>query len=201
MDALRRVSIALADAREMPQRIGHYQAGRDESYLRRLSIVPDLKRAVENDEFLLNFQPKIDMTPGEVESVEALVRWIHPEHGFMPPDEFIGLAESSGNIALLTEWVLDAVIGQAKRWHCQGIPIKAAVNLSALDLQDGTLLSRIRALLEKHSVASDSLILEVTESAMMRDTDRALHVLAMMRECGLNISIDDFGTGHSRLQS
>ena len=99
----------------------------------------------------------------------------------------------------MTSWVLNAVIQQIKRWQFNGIHIKAAVNLSALDLQDESLLTRIHALLEKHDVSPTSLILEVTESAMMRDTERALMALSQMRADGLTISIDDFGTGYSSL--
>ena len=198
-DAIRRASIALADARDAEERTGSYIEGREESHLRRLSIVADLKQAVDRDELILHFQPKINMQTMQVTSVEALVRWIHPQHGFMPPDEFIGLAESSGNIGLLTTWVLNAVIQQIKRWEFNGINIKAAVNLSALDLQDESLLARIHGLLNKHDVPPQRLILEVTESAMMRDTERALAILSQMRTDGLTISIDDFGTGYSSL--
>ena len=198
-DAIRRASIALADARDREHQTGSYHHGRDENHLRRLSIVADLKNAVEQDELILHFQPKINMQTMQVTSVEALVRWIHPQHGFMPPDEFIGLAESSGNIGLLTQWVLNAVITQLKLWKKDGIEIKAAVNLSALDLQDESLLPRIHDLLDKHGIPATQMILEVTESAMMRDTDRALAVLDQMRADGLTISIDDFGTGYSSL--
>lgn len=198
-DAIRRASIALADAREAELPIGCYSVGRDENHLRRLSIVADLKRAVEQNELTVHFQPKINMRTMRVESAEALVRWIHPEHGFMPPDEFIGLAEKSGNIGLLTQWVLNDVIAQLAAWAAMGIEIKTAVNLSALDLQDDTLFSRILALLDLHGVAPARLIVEVTESAMVKDTERALAMLAQMRDHGLTVSIDDFGTGYSSL--
>ncbi len=197
--AMRRASIALAESRELQIPVSHYEEGRDESYIRKLSIIADLKRAVDQSELTLHFQPKISMQSGQVESVEALVRWIHPEHGFMSPDEFIGLAESSGNIGLLTGWVLGTVVAQLASWKKSGIQIKAAVNLSALDLQDETLLDRIQALLTRHEVSPSQLILEVTESAMMKDTERALRTLATMRSVGLIISIDDFGTGYSSL--
>lgn len=197
--ALRRASIALSDSRELQIPVSHYESGRDESYIRKLSIIADLKRAVDENELTVHFQPKITMQTGQVESVEALVRWIHPEHGFMAPDEFIGLAESSGNIGLLTGWVLDTVIAQLGCWQDEGIDLKAAVNLSALDLQDDLLLDRIKKLLSHHGVAPGRLILEVTESAMVKDTERALQTLADMREIGLTVSIDDFGTGYSSL--
>ncbi|MFK7862221.1 MAG: EAL domain-containing protein [Granulosicoccus sp.] len=198
-DAMRRASIALADARENNTNTCRYEIGRDESYIRRLSIVADLKKAVEQDQLILHFQPKINMATGATTSVEALVRWIHPTHGFMPPDEFISLAEQSGNIGMLTQWVLNAVIAQIHEWSKLGIPLKAAVNLSALDLLDESLFARIEALLIQHDVPASHLIIEVTESAMLRDTHQALITLKRMRKRGLTISIDDFGTGYSSL--
>lgn len=198
-DAIRRASIALADTRETKNASGSYVSGREESHLRRLSIMADLKSAVEFDELILHFQPKISMCDKQVRSVEALVRWIHPEHGFLPPDEFIGLAEDSGNIGLLTQWVLNAVIQQLGIWADSGMDLKAAVNLSATDLNDEFLFSRIQSLLELHNVPATRLIIEVTESAMINDAEKALAVLEKMRESGLTISIDDFGTGYSSL--
>lgn len=198
-DAIRRASIALADTRDAKHPIGCYLKGREESHLKQLSIVADLKRAVEFDELTLHFQPKISMHDEKVRSVEALVRWMHPEHGFMPPDEFIKLAENSGNIGLLTQWVLDAVIRQLRIWADAGIDLKAAVNLSAMDLNDDTLFSRIQLLLDTHNVPTSRLIIEVTESSMIHDAEKALQVLERMRKSGLTISIDDFGTGYSSL--
>lgn len=198
-DAMRRASIALADAYENNTIAHTYENGRDENYIRRLSIVADLKNAVEQDQLIVHFQPKINMKTGATTSVEALVRWIHPTHGFMPPDEFIGLAEQSGNIGMLTQWVLNSVIYQLRQWNDLGIVLKAAVNLSALDLQDESLFNRIEALLEKHGVPATQLIIEVTESAMLRDTHQALNTLKRMQERGFTISIDDFGTGYSSL--
>ncbi len=198
-DTMRRASIALADAREKNLIARRYENGREENHIRRLSIVADLKRAVEQDQLTLHFQPKINMETGATTSVEALVRWIHPTHGFLPPDEFIGLAEQSGNIGMLTQWVVDSAISQLRQWNDMGITLKAAVNLSALDLQDESLFNRIEALLIKHNIPASQLIIEVTESAMLRDTHQALNTLRRMQERGLTISIDDFGTGYSSL--
>lgn len=198
-DAMRRASIALTDGRENNSFACRYENGRDESHIRRLSIVADLKKAVEQDQLILHFQPKINMSTGATDSVEALVRWIHPTDGFMAPDEFIGLAEQSGNIGMLTQWVLNAAIAQISQWNDLGIKLKVAVNLSALDLQDESLFNRIEALLIKHKVPTTQLIIEVTESAMLRDTQQAMITLKRMRARGLTISIDDFGTGYSSL--
>jgi len=197
--ALHRASIALADAREGDACFGFYTQGGDERHLRKLAIVADLKRAVDQDELTLYFQPKVTLADGVAHSCEALVRWIHPEHGFMPPDEFIGLAESSGNISLLTDWVIDRAIRQQARWAASGIDVAIAINLSALDLQDDSLPARVAEHLAVHAVPPSRLILEVTESAMMRDAQQALAVLATLRAGGVTLSIDDFGTGYSSL--
>lgn len=198
-ELLRRAGIALTEAKESRSPVAFYEYGQDEGHLRRLSLVADLKRAVDENQLVMHYQPKITVLTGEVNSVEALVRWIHPVHGFMPPDEFIGLAESSGNIAMLSNWVLRTVIAQLSEWRKQGIHINAAVNLSATDLQDDSLPERITEYLAEHALAPEQLIVEVTESAMMRDTSQAHAILRTMRERGITVSLDDFGTGYSSL--
>ncbi|ASJ71456.1 putative bifunctional diguanylate cyclase/phosphodiesterase [Granulosicoccus antarcticus] len=198
-ELIRRADIALTDARESMREIEFYQHGRDENHLRQLSIVADLKRAVDENQFVMHYQPKICMASGTVSSVEALVRWIHPIHGFMPPDEFIGLAEKSGNISMLSNWILQAVISQIALWRAAGVTVKSAVNLSAMDLQDDGLPNRIEGYLAKYGLVSTDLIIEVTESAMMRDADKALTILHRLRDSGFSVSIDDFGTGYSSL--
>lgn len=196
---MRRADIALGDARENMSGLEVYEAGRDQDHLRQLSIIADLKRAVDEDQLIMHYQPKIDMRDKRVRSVEALVRWIHPEHGFMPPDEFIGLAEKSGNISLLSNWILRSVITQVAAWRSEGIDLKSAVNLSAMDLQDDRLPDRIAACLDDHALEPADLIIEVTESAMMRDADKALKILGALQQRGHTVSIDDFGTGYSSL--
>ena len=177
-ELVRRADIALTDAREAMNGIEFYEFGRDENHLRQLSIVADLRRAVDEDQLVMHYQPKIGMSDHTVRSVEALVRWIHPTHGFMPPDEFIGLAEKSGNISMLSNWILQSVISQVARWRKEGIEVKSAVNLSAMDLQDDGLPDRIGGYLTTHGLQPTDLIIEVTESAMMRDADKALKILA-----------------------
>ena len=198
-ELLRRAGIALTEAKESRSPVAFYEYGQDEGHLRRLSLVADLKRAVDENQLVMHYQPKITVHNGEVNSVEALVRWIHPVHGFMPPDEFIGLAEKSGNIAMLSNWVLRTVIAQVSEWRKQGIYINAAVNLSATDLQDDSLPARITDYLAEHVLPPEQLIVEVTESAMMRDTNQAHAILRTMRERGITVSLDDFGTGYSSL--
>lgn len=195
----RRADIALTDARESQNRIGFYEFGRDENHLRQLSLVADLKRAVDENQLVMHYQPKISMRDRQVSSCEALVRWVHPKHGFMPPDEFIGLAEKSGNISMLSNWILQHVIAQLAQWRSEGVSVRAAINLSALDLQDDGLPDRISSYLGPYELTPQDLIIEVTESATMRDADKALQVLETLRSRGFMVSIDDFGTGYSSL--
>ena len=198
-DLLRRAGIALADARERDAGHRLYEPGRDEQLRRQLSIVADLVRAVERDELLLHYQPKVRCADGAVTGVEALVRWIHPEHGFMRPDEFIRLAESSGNVSLLSDWVMDRAVRQAVRWRGAGRELAVSVNLSALDLADPTLVARVEACLARHALPARSLVVEITESAVIEDETLALGILVALRAIGVRVSIDDFGTGQSSL--
>lgn len=198
-DLLRRAGIALADARERGHGRLVYEPGRDETLRRQLSIVADLKRAVAEDQLVLHYQPKVRCADGEVAGVEALVRWIHPEHGFMPPDEFIRLAETSGNVSLLSDWVVDRAVRQAAEWCAQGRALAVSVNLSALDLRDAALVTRIADTLERHGLDAGWLVVEITESAVIDDEALALGILVRLRALGVRVSIDDFGTGQSSL--
>jgi len=198
-ELIRRAGIALADAREVASTVAVYTDGRDEALRRQLSIVGDLKRAVDQDELLLHYQPKVSTRDGRVRAVEALVRWIHPVHGFMPPDEFISLAESSGNVSMLSDWVLDRAARQSAVWRSQGRRISIAVNLSALDLRDERLVERVTRTLQRHHLDCDALVIEITESAVVEDAELALSTLTRLREHGMRVSIDDFGTGQSSL--
>ena len=196
---LRRAGIALSDARERGAGAHVYEPGRDEQLRRQLSIVADLVRAVELDELVLHYQPKVRCADGAVAGVEALVRWIHPEHGFMRPDEFIRLAESSGNVSLLSDWVMDRAVRQAAEWHRAGRALAVSVNLSALDLADAGIVGRVRACLARHALPAGRLVVEITESAVVEDEALALGILRALRADGVAVSIDDFGTGQSSL--
>lgn len=196
---LRRADIAMYSAKESQVALSLYREGQDEEHLHKLSLISDLCKAVDNDGLSLFYQPKVTTSDGSVEQVEALVRWTHPEHGMVFPDEFISLAEESGNIGLVTDWVLNEAVRQIAEWQGMDIHMNVAVNLSALDLLDERLPERIEKIIEHHGVAIDCLNLEVTESAMMQDAIRATATLNRLRDLGATISIDDFGTGHSSL--
>jgi diguanylate cyclase (GGDEF)-like protein len=196
---LRRADIAVSDAKEAHAGVALYAVGRDEQHLRQLRLIGDLRRCIERNELSLVYQPKVNLFDGRIEHAEALLRWRHPELGPVPPDEFIPLAERSGLIHALTLHVLDIALGEVSRWQATGIDSGVAINLSAEDLVNEDLPERVQASLRRHGVHPARLILEVTESAVMRDLDTALRTLNALRQLGIRIAIDDFGTGHSSL--
>jgi len=176
-----------------------YNPAIDEHSPTRLTLLGDLRRAIENSELVLHYQPKISITSGDLVAVEALVRWQHPQRGLVPPGEFIPMAEHTGLIRPLTRHVLHTALNQARAWADTGQPVPIAVNLSARNLLDEQLPQQIAALLTAQGVAADLLVLEVTESAITIDPIRALRLLDDLSEMGIRISIDDFGTGYTSL--
>ncbi|CAH1044350.1 EAL domain-containing protein [Halomonas sp. TD01] len=196
---LRRSDIALDKARRHRHSHESYVEGQEEQHLRQLMLIRDLQEAVKNSELWMAYQPKVDTHSGQVCQFEALMRWRHPTLGFVPPDEFIGLAERSGNIGLLSNWMLAHVCEQLHRWKCADNHLSVAVNLSASDLIDSTLPKRISGLLHRFNLTPDQLALEVTESAVMQDVDAATETLLALSQQGLKIAIDDYGTGYSSL--
>ncbi|HEY8681536.1 MAG TPA: sensor domain-containing phosphodiesterase, partial [Rhodanobacter sp.] len=198
-ELLRRADIAMYDAKQAHIRVQVYQPGRDAMHLYRLSLVNDLRRAIPNGELEMYYQPKLNLDNRQVGHVEALIRWNHPQHGLISPDEFIPLAEHSGIIRMLTNWVMHEVIQQCAAWSEQQLDIGVALNLSAMDLGCGELPELLSAHLAKYRVDPARIILEVTETAVMRDAVYALEVLNRLRACGVQLAIDDFGTGYSSL--
>lgn len=196
---LRNAEIALAAAKR--DRIGLvvYTPALDETRVSHLTLLSDLKRAVERDELVMYLQPKVDVRTGEVRSAEALVRWQHPERGFVPPGEFIPFAEQSGRIGMLTHWMLGRAMKLSVQWAAAGRPVQISVNVSTRDILDERFPQALRALLEQHDGRAEWLRLEITESGLMEDAERALRVLHQIRELGFTLSIDDFGTGYSSL--
>ena len=196
---LRRADIALDMARRYRHSHQYYLEGQDERHLRQLTLIRDLQDAVGNSELWMAYQPKVDSRTGLVSQFEALMRWRHPSLGFVPPDEFIGLAERSGNIRMLSQWMLTHVCAQLQIWQQRGYHLSVAVNLSASDVIDPQLASHLAGLLERYQLTPDQLSLEVTESAVMQDVDAAMATLLELNQLGLQIAIDDYGTGYSSL--
>jgi EAL domain-containing protein (putative c-di-GMP-specific phosphodiesterase class I) len=196
---MKRADIAMYDAKKNHTAIALYEAGRDEHSIRRLSLLSELRQAVQRDELEIHYQPNISIQTGRAAYAEALVRWRHPSHGLMMPDEFIPLAEQSGSISALTKWVLRRAINECAGWAARGMPMIVAVNLSPLDLFDAELPSYISGLLTEASLPPSWLVLEITETAIMRDPAYALKILRDLKGRGIRLSIDDFGTGYSSL--
>ena len=196
---LRRASLALQQARLGQQRICAYQSGWDEQHLKRLLLFREFRQALEQEQIQLYFQPKISLHDPHQVGAEALVRWIHPQLGFVNPEEFINVAESTGQITLLTRWVLRTALQQVELLGKRAIALPMSVNLSALDLLEDNLPDYIGDLLTEFALPPALLCLEITESAIMREAEKSLDNLNRLRLLGVTLSIDDFGTGYSSL--
>jgi diguanylate cyclase (GGDEF)-like protein len=169
------------------------------AHRQKLALASDLRRAIEEGQLALHYQPKAVLATGEVAGVEALVRWNHPERGMIPPDSFISLAERSGLIRQLTLWVLGTALEQAARWREDDLDVPVSVNLSTRDLIDLRLPDEIADALERSHVPPEMLELEITESVLMADPARARAIVTRLGELGATTTIDDFGTGYSSL--
>ena len=196
---IRRADVAMYQAKKRNMDCALYDPALDHHSPERVAMVGDLRRAIAGDELVLHYQPQLDYAAGRVTSVEALVRWEHPERGLVPPDEFIGLAEQTGLIGELTAWVLRAAIPQAAAWQAEGLPVAVSVNLSARNLRDPGLADLVAGLLGSAGLGPSRLLLEITESALMQDPTQALATLQSLRSLGLSVAVDDYGTGYSSL--
>jgi diguanylate cyclase (GGDEF)-like protein/PAS domain S-box-containing protein len=196
---LRRADAAMSAAKQNQSGYATYSFEQDQHTPGRLALVGELRRAIEQDQLVLYYQPKVAHNPSRVTSVEALVRWQHPEHGIIPPDQFIGLAEQTGLIQALSQWVLNAALRQCQAWRAAGLHLPVAVNLSMRNLHDSQLPTTIESLLATWGVMPAWLTVELTESAVMADPGRAMEILTRLRQMGVWIAIDDFGTGYSSL--
>ena len=195
----RRVEIANDLAKRERQPIALYREGMDEQHLRQLAIVGELRDAIHGGQFALHYQPKVDIATRQVRHAEALLRWTHPILGRIGPDEFIPLAERAGLIGELTRWVVDRAFADMAAWRIEGLDVGVAINLSAIDLADVGLPAAVLDSLRRHAVPAAQVIVEVTESAVLADLDRAIASLNLLRAEGLRVSVDDFGTGQSSL--
>ena len=198
-DLLRFASIARTDAESGSDRVAVYEAGREDEFVRRLRVVNDLRAALRHNEIQVFYQPKARLEDGTICGAEALVRWHHAELGFLPPDEFIPATEQAGTIVHLTRYVLSEAVRQCRYWLDFGFELGVSVNLSARDLTDEYLPYHVLQILKDNEVRPEMLTLEVTESSIMEDIGRSVLVLECLRDLGVRISIDDFGTGHSSL--
>jgi diguanylate cyclase (GGDEF)-like protein/PAS domain S-box-containing protein len=176
-----------------------YAPDQDQHDPSRLALVSGLKHAIETDELVLHYQPKISLTTGSVVSVEALVRWQHPELGLLPPDSFIPLAEESGMMDALSSWVLNSALRQVHLWRAEGIKLPVAINLSSQNLHDANLPAKIGAALSSWSLEPSALAIEITERGLVVQSPQTIALLSRLRNMGIRVAIDDFGAGNAAL--
>ena len=191
--------LAMYAAKGEQSGLSGYDAALDGHTPQRLALFGELRRAIEGDELILHYQPKSDIASGRITGVEALVRWQHPTRGLLYPDHFIELAEHTGLIRPLTTFVVDRALADCRAWRDQGIELTVAVNLSSRNLLDPGLPRQIAQLLVHHGLPASALEIEITESTAMADPERSLRVLAELRNLGIRLAVDDYGTGHSSL--
>ena len=196
---LSHAEIAMYAAKKTGNEAVVYDPVHDKGSQQSLSMLSELRRALDRNEFRLYVQPKLSLATGQVVGVESLVRWVHPEKGLVFPDNFIPFAEKTGFIRMLTRWVLDRSAALCQKLQSQGIHIKISANLSTRDLLDQNLPAKFAEILSRHNVSPQAFCLEITESAIMDDPVRAQSTLEGLHAMGVELSIDDFGTGYSSL--
>jgi diguanylate cyclase (GGDEF)-like protein len=196
---LRRAELAMAVAKRRHSSIAFATDIGAEPAHEQLSLIGDMRDAMANGDFTVVYQPKLALRTGHIVAAEALLRWRHPERGMIAPSRFIPFAEQTGFIREITPWVLDSVVRQLALWQESGLDIAVSANLSALDLLDPVLSTRVRELLQRHGVPAARLCLEITESALMEDPSLALAHLAELAALGIKLSIDDYGVGQASL--
>lgn len=196
---LRHAFIAFDQAESDVSHVAVYTEAINPYSERRLTLMTELRRAIHEDALSLHFQPQVRVSSGEVCGFEVLLRWTHPEHGFIPPDEFIPMAEQTGLIKPVTQWVLDKSLAFCRAMQDLGVSVRMSVNISAVNLQEKAFAENITHLLEEHGVEPGQLILEVTETATMINPQAALAALRVLYDAGIRLAIDDFGTGYSSL--
>jgi diguanylate cyclase (GGDEF)-like protein len=196
---LQHADVAMYVAKDAHAGTALYEREQDTSDAARLALAGELRQAIENEELVVHFQPKAELESGLIVGAEALVRWLHPERGFIPPDEFVPIAERTGLIKPLSHYVVASALEQCQAWHAAGFDLHVAVNLTIPDLLDLELPDRIADLLAETGVLPSQLELEVTETMILADPFRVRQVLNRLNEMGLRLAIDDFGTGYSSL--
>jgi len=196
---MRRADMSMHWAKTHHTGIEVYREEIDRRTPARLSMLSELRTAIDRRELEVFFQPKLDVSTGTIMGAEALVRWRHHIRGFVPPDEFIPLAETSGLMPELTEQVLQRAVAGISLFDQLGYRLQVAVNLSTLDLLDDKIISRVQHALRENNVDPDQLTLEITETALLSDAPRTLAAAEALRALGTHLSIDDFGTGYSSL--
>jgi len=198
-ELLPRADLALIRAKETGGTLGAYLPGDDSSHRHRLAMLGDLRDAIASNELELHYQPKVEARTSRLVGCEALVRWRHPQKGFIPPGDFIPHAERTGAIRSLTLWVVARALRDLKRWQDAGFRIDVAINVSPVDLAHPSFVDSIATLLVQTGADASCVVLEITESGAMKDLPATLGMMEQLRVLGIRFSIDDFGTGYSSL--
>jgi diguanylate cyclase (GGDEF)-like protein len=198
-EIMSRADIAMYVAKQANSGVALFESRFEHSAEHGLSLMSELRQAVERDEFTLHYQPKVTLADEQCNAVEVLVRWQHPTRGMVPPDQFVPFAERTGYIKAITRWVLEHACAQLSQWQRSGIVLCACVNISTHDLIHQNLPELVTQILRKHNLSAASLCLEITESLIMEDPTNALAALESLHRLGVRLSIDDFGTGYSSL--
>ncbi|MFZ2493962.1 MAG: EAL domain-containing protein [Thermoanaerobaculia bacterium] len=196
---LRRADVAMYAAKQAQNGYAFHREEHETSKPDELALVVEMRNAIERQEFELFYQPKLHLRSGIMTRAEVLLRWRHPQRGLLSPAAFIPVAERTGLIRTISDWILDKVIEQCRVWQDAGAPIHVAVNISAKSLLDQALPARVQGLLDKWNVDPRFLKIEITESSIMADPAHALAILSMLQSMGVRLSVDDFGTGYSSL--
>ena len=196
---MQRADIAMYIAKQ--NKIGYsiYDPNTDTHSIGRLALMSEFREAIKEESLELHYQPKVNVSTGQVVGVEALLRWNHPQRGFIHPDEFIPLAEQTGLIKPLTQWVIEKAVRQCAEWENKNIYLTMSVNISVHNLHDSELLQFIQDRLENHNLSPEKLVLEISESDIMSEPLRARQTIEKIKATGITLSIDDFGTGYSSL--
>jgi len=194
-----RADVAMYGAKHKDTPFVFYDAASDPHTPQRLQLVAELRRALDKGEFVLHFQPQLDLRHRCVTGVEALIRWNHPEQGLLLPERFLPVAERTGLINPLTDWVLHEALQHARRWQQNGLPLRVAVNLASRNFQQPNLVGKIEQLAGRAGCNNDCLEIEITENVLLGDIDRAVAILRRLDDMGVKVSIDDYGTGYSSL--
>lgn len=197
---IKNADIAMYAAKASSRSIIKYSPSLDDGKLKRLELSSHFRQAAMDDEFVLYYQPQMDFKNKNIIGAEALIRWLHPEYGLIPPDDFIELAEQSGHIYMITEWIISHGLKQLADWHNNGHDMQLSINISATDIQNPELVSLLESQMIQHKIEPDWLKLEITENSLMLYTSQTTSALTRITELGIAISIDDFGTGYSSLQ-
>ncbi|MCC6787308.1 MAG: EAL domain-containing protein, partial [Hyphomonadaceae bacterium] len=193
--------MAMAAAHTAPARVKIYTQSLDREAVARLTLEREMRGALERNEFRAYFQPKINLRTGRIEACEALARWIRPDRTIISPGRFIPVAEESGLIGALSDAIMREACWKAASWARAGQPTKVAVNVSALQFRSDRFADNVLRVVAHAGLAPENLELEITESVIMADPDRALRIIKPLRDAGVRLAIDDFGCGHSSLAS